>query len=136
MSSNEFVHVHLGTSFIVRSDFPKFSGANIDCKLHFDEPVKSLCLMMMIITIFNNNWQQLPNVFYNYCLLVWVMYNSSKNIGVGNVHERYGRLVYNDKFDIMRIFLMKLTQSQCITEICRLFQPKYLQSEISSKILV
>ena len=45
MSSNELVHVHLGTSFIVRSGFPKFSGANIDYKLNFDEQVKSLYVL-------------------------------------------------------------------------------------------
>ena len=59
--------------------------------------------------------------FYNYCLFVWVTYNCSKKKSGSNFRERFLRVVYNDKFDIVRIFLMKLTQSQYITELCRLF---------------
>ena len=53
-----------------------------------------------------------------------------------NFRERFLKLVYNDKFDIVRIFLMKLLQSQYITELCRLLQSKCLQPEISSAIFV
>ena len=45
MSTNELAHTHLGSSFIVKSDFPKSSGANIDCKLNFDEQVKTLYIL-------------------------------------------------------------------------------------------
>ena len=45
MSTNELAHTHLGSSFIVKSDFPKPSGANIDCKLNFDEQVKTLYIL-------------------------------------------------------------------------------------------
>ena len=45
MSTNELAHTHLGSSFIVKSDFPKSSGANIDCKLNFDEQGKTLYIL-------------------------------------------------------------------------------------------
>ena len=45
MSTNELAHTHLGSSFIVKSDFPKSSGANIDYKLNFDEQVKTLYIL-------------------------------------------------------------------------------------------
>ena len=45
MSTKELVHVHLRSSFIVRSDFPKSTGANIDCNLNFDEQVKTLYVL-------------------------------------------------------------------------------------------
>ena len=45
MSTNELARTHLGSSFIVKSDFPKSSGANIDCKLNFDEQVKTLYIL-------------------------------------------------------------------------------------------
>ena len=45
MSTNELAHTHLGSSFIVKSDFPKSSGANSDCKFNFDEQVKALYIL-------------------------------------------------------------------------------------------
>ena len=45
MSTNELAHAHLGSSFIVKNDFSKSSGANIDYKLNFDEQVKTLYIL-------------------------------------------------------------------------------------------
>ena len=45
MSTNELAHTYLGSSFIVKSDFPKSSGASIDYKLNFDEQVKTLYIL-------------------------------------------------------------------------------------------
>ena len=45
MSTNLIAHTYLGSSFIVKSDFPKSSGASIDYKLNFDEQVKTLYIL-------------------------------------------------------------------------------------------
>ena len=43
MDTDQSVNFQLSGSLTERSDFEKILGVKIDCKLNFDEPVKTLC---------------------------------------------------------------------------------------------
>ena len=84
MSTDQSVNFRLGGSLIERSDREKMLGVKTDCKLNFDEHVKTICSKA------NNKLRALAtatpymsvekkkilifNAQFNYCLLVWMLH--------------------------------------------------------------
>ena len=106
MSTDQSVNFQPGGSLIERSDCEKVLGVKIDYKLNFDKHVKTSCSKA------NNKLRATPyvsvekkkilmnsffNAQFNYCPLVWMLHSRKNNNIIRNLHERYLRLIYNDK---------------------------------------
>ena len=100
----------LGGSLIQRSDCEKMIMVKIDCELDFDEHVKTWCskannkLRALATATPHTSVQKkkMPmnlffNAQFNYCPLIWMLHHRRNNHIIRNFHERYLRLIYNDK---------------------------------------
>ena len=92
------------------SKVKKLLGVHIDYKLKFDTHVETICKKahrklnaLSRIT----NYMELPkrrilmNVFFkaqfNYCPVIWMNHSRGLNNKINRLHERYLRIIYNDK---------------------------------------
>ena len=88
----------------------KLLSVRFDSKLTFDAHINDICkkadlklnALVRITPFMNLNKKTLlSNAFFmsqfNYCQLVWMCHNRTKNNEINRLHERCLRLIYNDK---------------------------------------
>ena len=102
--------IHIGDSIIKSSTCEKLLGIKIDSKLHFDDHVQDLCnkgnrkLRALAQATPYVNLQKIKvlmtafvNAQFNYCPLIWMLHSRQNNNKTKHLHERYLRLIHNDK---------------------------------------
>ena len=95
---------------IDNSKCEKLLGVKFDYKLTFNAHIDDICkkaglklnaLSRIAPYMDFNKKRLLVNVFFmsqfNYCPLIWVCHNSTKNNKINKIHERCLRLIYNNK---------------------------------------
>ena len=110
LGKDESSEIHIGDSIIESSTYEKLLDIKIDSKLRFDDHIQDLCnkanrkLRALARRTPYMNLQKrkvLMNAFFNaqfnYCPLIWMLYSRQNNNKVKHLHERYLRLINNDK---------------------------------------
>ena len=105
---------------IKSSTHEKLLGVTIDTKLSFNMHIDNMCKKANIklnalsrITPYMdfNKKKLLINAFFmsqfNYCQLIWMCHNRTKNNKINRLHERCLRLLYNDKKSSFEDLLQK-----------------------------
>ena len=105
---------------IVNSTHEKLLGVTIDAKLSFNMHIDNICqkasvklnaLSRILPYMDFNKKRLLINAFFmsqfNYCQLVWMCHNRTKNNKINRLHERCLRLMYNDKMSSFKDLLVK-----------------------------
>ena len=97
-------------NYLINKRFPKLLEITLDDKLKFDKHVENICQkaskkLNALARVTNHI--QLPkrrilmNAFFkaqfNYCPAVWMFHNRSLKSKISRFHERYLRIIYNDK---------------------------------------
>ena len=95
LSRNEPAQIQIGESLIESTNCEKLLSVKIDCKLSFDEHIKTICKKA------SKKLSALDRVFltlkFNYCLLFRMCHSRWNNTKINNFHERCLRLIYSDK---------------------------------------
>ena len=102
--------IHVGDSVIESSTCEKLLGIKIDSKLRFDDHIQDLynkanrkLRALARATPYMNLQKRkvLMNAFFsaqfNYYLLIWMLNSRQNNNEIEHLHERYLRLIHNDK---------------------------------------
>ena len=110
LSSQDNVHVNIGTAQIENSKCQKLLGINIDSKLTFEDHINRICkkasaklnaLSRISYYMDPLKRQLLVNVFFtsqfNYCPLTWMFHCRKLNNKINGLHERCLRLIYSDR---------------------------------------
>ena len=105
-----YVKVNIENQKICNGPCKKFLGVKFDSKLTFDAHINDICKKMCLklntlarITpsMDLNKKQLILNAFFisqfNYCHLVWICHNRTKNNKINRLYERCLRLIYNYK---------------------------------------
>ena len=109
-SSNEKLNIVIEDQTISNSNFEKLLGVLLDSKLTFKPQVDSICqkaglklnVISRIIPYMDfSKTRLLVNAFlssqFNYCSLIWMCHNTMLNNRTNSLHERFLRIIYNDK---------------------------------------
>ena len=120
VSSDDPTEIQVGESDIKNTTCEKFLGIKIDNKLTFDEHVSGLCKKsakklraLARVTLYMSlpKKKLLLNSFFNaqfnYCPLVWLLHSRSNNNKIKYLHERFLRIVYQDKQSSYENLLVK-----------------------------
>ena len=110
LSTNDIVHVNIGTAQISNSNCEKLLGINIDSKLNFERHIGDLCkkasaklnaLARVSHFMTLDKKRLLMNAFFtsqfSYCPLIWMLHSRKLNNKINRLHERCLRTVYSDK---------------------------------------
>ena len=110
LSKDGSSEIHIGDSIIESSTCKKILGIKIDSKLRFDDHLRDLCNKatrklgtLARATPYTNLQKRnvLRNAFFhtqfNYCALVLMLHSRQNNNKIKCLHERYLRLIHNDK---------------------------------------
>ena len=95
-------------------------GVKIDSKLSFNTHIDNICkktsLKLNALSRITPHWDfkkkklLINSCFmsqFNYCQLIWMCHNLTKNNKINRLHERCLRLLYNDKISSFHILLEK-----------------------------
>ena len=106
LSSQDNVHVNIGTAQIENSKCQKLLGINIDSKLTFEDHINRICKKasaklnaLSRISYYMDPLKRklLVNVFFtsqfNYCPLIWMFHCRKLNNKINGLHERCLRLI-------------------------------------------
>ena len=109
-STDDKVNITVENQKICNSPCEKLLGVRFDSKLTFDAHINDICkkaglklnaLARITPYMDLNKKRLLLNAFFmsqfNYCQLVWMCHNRTKNNKINRLHERCLRLIYNDK---------------------------------------
>ena len=109
-STDDKVNITVENQKICNSPCEKLLGVRFDSKLTFDAHINDICkkaglklnaLARITPYMDLNKKRLLLNAFFmsqfNYCQLVWMCHNLTKNNKIHRLHERCLRLIYNDK---------------------------------------
>ena len=109
-STDDKVNIILENQKMCNSPCEKLLGVRFDSKLTFDAHINDICkkaglklnaLARITPYMDLNKKRLLLNAFFmsqfNYCQLVWMCHNRTKNNKINRLHERCLRLIYNDK---------------------------------------
>ena len=104
------VSMKIGDFNIVNSEYEELLNVNFDYKLTFNTHVSDLCknasrksnaLARVEPYMSISKRRILMNAFFksqfNHCLLVWMCHGQNDNTKINRHHERYLRIIYNDK---------------------------------------
>ena len=110
LSSQDNVHVNIGTAQIENSKSQKLLGINIDSKLTFEDHINRICKKASAklnalgrISYYMDPLKRrlLVNAFFtsqfNYCPLTWMFHSRKLNNKINRLHERCLRLIYSDR---------------------------------------
>ena len=110
LSSQDNVHVNIGTAQIENSKSQKLLGINIDSKLTFEEHINRICKKASAklnalgrISYYMSPLKRrlLVNAFFtcqfNYCSLTWMFHSRKIKNKINRLNERCLRLIYNDR---------------------------------------
>ena len=110
VSSNEKVTIKIGSHKIANTKLQKLLGVHFDSGLSFDYLIseirkkasrKVFALARVTSGISLSKKRTLINVFFNsqfnYCLLIWMYHSPENNNKMNSLHERYLRIICNDK---------------------------------------
>ena len=100
ISTDQKLHVNIGTLQIENSKCEKLLGVNIDSKLSFEKHL-NICALGRVAPFMNiEKRKMIMNAFFNsqfsYCPLIWMFHNRLINNKINRLHERCLRIVYND----------------------------------------
>ena len=109
LSSQDSVHVNIGTVQIENSKYSKLLGINIDSKLTFEGHINRTCKTsstklnaLSKISYYMDPLKRrlLVNAFFtsqfNYCPLTWMFHSRKGNNKIKRLHERNLGLMYSD----------------------------------------
>ena len=109
-STNDTVNLITENQIIENSKYQKLLGVKFDYKLTFNAHIDDICkkgglkfnaLPRIAPNLDFNKTRLLVNAFFmsqfNYCPLIWMCHNRTKNNKINRIHERCLRLIYNDK---------------------------------------
>ena len=109
-SADDKVNITVKNQKICDSLCEKLLGVRFDSKLKFDAHINDICKKASLklnalarVTPYMdlNKKKLLLNAFFmsqfNYCQLVWMCHNRTKNNKINRLHERCLHLIYNDK---------------------------------------
>ena len=109
VSTNQKLHVNIGTSQTENSECEKLLGINIDSKLSFEKHLNIICgkarakinALGRVAPFMNAKKRRLiMNAFFNsqfsYCPLTWMFHSRLTNNKINRLHERCLRIVYSD----------------------------------------
>ena len=104
------VGIKIGDNKINNSACEKLFGVKIDVNLNFNDHICDLCKkasrktsVLARVTLFMglSKRKLLMNTFstsqFSYCSLIWMCHSRSNNRKINMLHERYLRIIYNDK---------------------------------------
>ena len=110
LSSQDNVHVNIGTTQIENSKYQKLLGFNIDSKLTFEDHINRICkktsaklnaLSRISYYLDPLKRRLLLNAFFtsqfNYCPLTWMFHSRKLNNKIYRLHKRCLRLIYSDR---------------------------------------
>ena len=108
-STDDKVNITVENQKMCNSPCEKLLGVRFDSKLTFDAHINDICkkaglklnaLARITPYMDLNKKRLLLNAFFmsqfNYCQLVWMCHNRTKNNKTNRVHERCLRLIYNE----------------------------------------
>ena len=108
-STDDKVNIFVENQKICNSPCEKLLGVRFDSKLTFDAHINDICkkaglklnaLARITPYMDLNKKRLLLNAFFmsqfNYCQLVWMCHNRTKNNKTNRLHERCLRLMYNE----------------------------------------
>ena len=120
LNSQEPNTLKIGELHIDNSLSQKLLGITFDCKLKFNKHIQDICqkapqklnaLARLALYMGTSKTLILVNAFFksqfNYCSLVWMCCNRSLNTKINRLHERFLRIVYNDKKSNFNELLVK-----------------------------
>ena len=118
LSTEQQVHVNLGTAHIKNSQYEKLLGVTIDTKLSFKTHIQQICgkanaklkALARIILFMNLEKNKiLMKAFFNaqfsYCSLTWMLHSRKLNNKINRMHEKCLCIVYNDNTSSYEGFL-------------------------------
>ena len=131
---------------INNSTHERLSGVTLDSELSFNTHIDHICkkasrklnALSRITPHLDFKKKKLINSFFmsqfNYCQLIWMCDNRTKNNKINRLHERCLRLLYNDKKSSFHDLLEKDSSISIhhrnlralATEMNRIFRQKYL----------
>ena len=110
LSSQDNMHVNIGTTQIENSKYQKLLGINIDSKLTFENHINRICkkasakvnaLSRISYYLDPLKRRLLLNAFFtsqfNYCPLTWMFHSRKLNNKIYRLHKRCLRLIYTDR---------------------------------------
>ena len=110
LSSQDNVHVNIGTTQIENSKYQKLLGFNIDSKLTFEDHINRICkktsaklnaLSRISYYLDPLKRRLLLNAFFtsqfNYCPLTWMFHSRKLNNKIYRLHKRCLRLIQSDR---------------------------------------
>ena len=110
LSSQDNMHVNIGTTQIENSKYQKLLGINIDSKLTFENHINRICkkasakvnaLSRISYYLDPLKRRLLLNAFFtsqfNYCPLTWMFHSRKLNNKIYRLHKRCLRLIYSDR---------------------------------------
>ena len=110
ITSDENVHVNIGTSRIKNSGSERLLGIDIDCQLSFQKHTNQISskarakvkVLVRIAPFLSKRKRKLIiNAFFksqfSYCPLSWMFHSRALNNKINRLHERCLRIMYNDK---------------------------------------
>ena len=118
LSSQDNVHVNVGTEQIENGKCQKLLGINIDSKLTFEDHIYRICKkasakldVFCRISYYMDPLKRrlLMNVFFtsqfNYFPLTWMFHSRKLNNKINRSHQRCLRLIYSDRISSYEEFL-------------------------------
>ena len=112
--------INVENNQITSNKCEKLLGIKIDHKLTFNAHIDEICknagqkmnLLSRVIPYMNITKRcTLLNTYFisqfNYCPLIWMWHSRAKNNKINRLHERYLRIIYNDKVSIFEQLLEK-----------------------------
>ena len=101
VSTNKPVGIKIGDYIIDNIESEKLLGIKIDVNLNFNNQISHLCkkastkisasARVTPFMLFS------PHISTNYCPLIWMCHICSNNRKINMLHERYLRMIFNDK---------------------------------------
>ena len=120
LSTQEETNIQIANTTIKCSKSKKLLGIALDNKLKFDKHVENICQKAskkLNAPARVTSYVELPkrcfliNAFlkaqFNYCPAVWMFHNRLLNNKINQLHERYLRIIYNDKHSNFEELLVK-----------------------------
>ena len=120
LSKQEEANIQIANTTITCSQSEKILGIILDNPLKIDKHVENICQktsrkLNALARV--TNYMELPkirflmNAFFkaqfNYCPAVWMFHSRSLNNKINRLHERYLRIIYNDKHSNFEELLVK-----------------------------
>ena len=120
VSSSDAVNLRVSKFDIKNCECEKLLGVKFDNKLTFQKHITDICrkasrknfaLARIAPYIELSKQRMFMNVFFNsqfnYCPLIWMCHNRTRNRKINRLHERCLRIIYNDKQLSFRMLLKK-----------------------------